>query len=88
MAKENQGINPLGAAITGAALGAAAVALSKKENRDKLRRAVQNIKKDADKKMETFHSQVDKLQDKGEDLVEDTMEMGERVIESNTKMEK
>lgn len=72
MANDKNGINPLGAAIVGAAVGAAAVALSNKDTRDKVRIEVEKARSEAGKKVEEFQSQIQKVRHLGEKTVEDT----------------
>ena len=69
-----KGVNPFTTAVVGAAVGAAAVALSKKENREKIRSKAQEIMNKGGKSLKTVQEKIDEAKEESKLKLADTLE--------------
>jgi gas vesicle protein len=65
--KKSGGISPLGAALVGAAVGAAAVALSDKKTRERLKKKGHDLLEQGEKKLDEAKVKLDEAKVKGQD---------------------
>jgi gas vesicle protein len=68
------GMSPLGAALVGAAVGAAAVIFAKKENRDKVTQAFEDVKTNGEKKLKEIGSKAEEVAEEGREKLSETLE--------------
>lgn len=81
MEKKNQSSGILGAALVGAAAGAAAVYLSNKENRKKVTKTIQGIKKDGAKRIQQLQDAAEDITEKGRKRIAEQMNDAREKIE-------
>lgn len=87
--RESRGPDTVTALVTGAVIGAAAVVLSKKENRQKISRKFNDILEMGEDKMNDIEDTIDDLKDKGKKTLANGVErVSEKLEETENKAKK
>jgi hypothetical protein len=78
LATQNKNINPVVVGVVGAAVGAAAVALSTKENRQKIGQTVKNVRDRGEKYYSDIRTKINKARDNANKQTDGPTKQGEK----------
>lgn len=74
-------MGPLGAALAGAVVGAAAVFLADEKNRKKLKNTFESVKKEGSDKIKSLQQKTDDLEEKGRKKLSKELEQAKKKVE-------
>lgn len=87
--RESRGPDTVTALVTGAVVGAAAVILSKKENRQRISRKFNDVLEMGENKMNDVQESIDDLKEKGKKTLANGVDrVSEKLEETETKAKK
>jgi gas vesicle protein len=85
---KDKGMHPLTAAVIGAAVGAAAVALSDKNKREKLRQKANMLMDKSKEQLDVAKQKVDQAKEQGRDKLADSLNEASKSVRKTKTEEK